>query len=152
MNAAELKDLLAKNAADIAAYLFPDGKRAGREWKVGSVNGEPGLWIGFVINGDANWLRMDPSRLVAASGRTWLIWLSIAALLAHGTALYLQLITASGLNLDFFNAASLIAAAVILLTLLACRQIPVENLLLLLLPLGALTALMAQIACEVPPL
>ena len=42
MNAAELKDLLAKNAADIAAYLFPDGKRAGREWKVGSVNGEPG--------------------------------------------------------------------------------------------------------------
>ena len=47
-----------------------------------SVNGEPGLWIGFVINGDANWLRMDHSRLVAASGRTWLIWLSIAALLS----------------------------------------------------------------------
>lgn len=72
--------------------------------------------------------------------------LSIAALLAHGTALYLQLITTSGLNLDFFNAASLIAAAVILLTLLACRQIPVENLLLLLLPLGALTVLTAQFA------
>src|SRR3990167_1615982 len=72
--------------------------------------------------------------------------LGIVALLAHGTALYLQLITTNGLNLDFFNAASLIAAAVILLTLLACRQIPVENLLLLLLPLGALTALMAQFA------
>ena len=42
MNAAELKDLLAKNAADIAAYLLPDGKRAGREWKVGSIKGEPG--------------------------------------------------------------------------------------------------------------
>ena len=58
----------------------------------------------------------------------------------------LQLITTSGLNLDFFNAASLIAAAVILLTLLACRQIPVENLLLLLLPLGTLTVLTAQFA------
>lgn len=42
MNAAELKDLLAKNAADIAAYLLPDGKRSGREWKAGSINGEPG--------------------------------------------------------------------------------------------------------------
>ncbi len=82
----------------------------------------------------------------AAPDKRLLGLLSIAALLAHGTALYLQLITASGLNLDFFNAASLIAAAVILLTLLACRQIPVENLLLLLLPLGALTALMAQFA------
>ena len=69
--------------------------------------------------------------------------LGIVALLAHGTALYLQLITASGLNLDFFNAASLIAAAVILLTLLATLRIPVENLLLLLFPLGALTTLLS---------
>src|SRR3990167_9510245 len=82
----------------------------------------------------------------AAPDKRLLGLLSIAALLAHGTALYLQLMTVSGLSLDFFNAASLIAAAVILLTLLACRQIPVENLLLLLLPLGALTALMAQFA------
>jgi len=72
--------------------------------------------------------------------------LGLFALLAHGFSLYLQLITPTGLGLDFFNAASLIAAAVILLTLLACRQIPVENLLLLLFPLGALTVLMAQFA------
>ncbi|MFT5781671.1 MAG: ABC-type uncharacterized transport system permease subunit [Pseudomonas sp.] len=68
------------------------------------------------------------------------------ALLAHAYGLYLQLITPSGLALDFFNAASLIAAAVILLTLLASRTIPVENLLLLLFPLGALTTFMAQFA------
>jgi ABC-type uncharacterized transport system permease subunit len=72
--------------------------------------------------------------------------LGLLALLAHGTSLYLQLITPTGLGLDFFNAASLIAAAVILLTLLASRQIPVENLLLLLFPLGTLTVLMAQFA------
>ncbi|MBX9912734.1 MAG: cytochrome c biogenesis protein CcsA [Pseudomonadaceae bacterium] len=68
------------------------------------------------------------------------------ALLAHSFSLYWQLITPTGLGLDFFNAASLIAAAVILLTLLASRTIPVENLLLLLFPLGALTALLAQFA------
>ncbi len=48
----------------------------------GSVNGEPGLWIGFTINGDPNWLLMDRSRLTAASGRTWLIWLITAAALS----------------------------------------------------------------------
>ena len=42
--------------------------------------------------------------------------------------------------------ASLIAAAVIALTLLACSRIPVENLLVLLFPLGAVTALLAQFA------
>jgi ABC-type uncharacterized transport system permease subunit len=72
--------------------------------------------------------------------------LGLLALLAHGLSLYLQLFTPTGLALDFFNAASLIAAAVILLTLLASRSIPVENLLLLLFPLGALTSLMAQFA------
>ena len=72
--------------------------------------------------------------------------LGLLALLAHGVSLYLQLITPTGLSLDFFNAASLIAAAVIFLTLLASRQIPVENLLLLLFPLGALTTLIAQFA------
>jgi ABC-type uncharacterized transport system permease subunit len=76
--------------------------------------------------------------------RRLLALLAILALLAHAVGLYNQLLTPNGLNLDFFNAASLIAAAVIALTLLACTRIPVENLLLLLLPLGALTALLAQ--------
>jgi two-component system osmolarity sensor histidine kinase EnvZ len=34
-----------------------------------SVNGEPGLWVGFTINGDRNWLLMDRSRFSPASGR-----------------------------------------------------------------------------------
>jgi two-component system osmolarity sensor histidine kinase EnvZ len=47
-----------------------------------SVNGEQGLWVGFTINNDANWLLMDRSRLTAAGGKTWLIWLIAAAALS----------------------------------------------------------------------
>jgi ABC-type uncharacterized transport system permease subunit len=74
-----------------------------------------------------------------------LMTLGILALLLHGSSLFLQMFDSSGLSLDFFKAASLIAAAVILLTLLACARIPVENLLLLLFPLGLVTVLLAQL-------
>ena len=47
-----------------------------------SVNGEPGLWVGFTINGDRNWLLMDRSRFTPASAGTWLIWLITAAVLS----------------------------------------------------------------------
>ena len=70
--------------------------------------------------------------------------LGVFALFFHGGSLFLQMYHSAGLVLDFFNAASLIAYAVILLTLLACWRIPVENLLLLLFPLGCLTVLLAQ--------
>jgi len=79
-----------------------------------------------------------------APNKRLLAFFGILALLAHSLSLFNQLITPSGLSLDFFNAASLISAAVIGLTLLACIRIPVENLLLLLLPLGVLTVLSAQ--------
>ena len=51
MNAKELSDALAKDAANIAAYLLPDGKKAGKEWKVGSVNGEPGDSLSVCTSG-----------------------------------------------------------------------------------------------------
>ncbi|MWV11524.1 inner membrane protein YpjD [Pseudomonas sp. L-22-4S-12] len=76
--------------------------------------------------------------------RRLLALLVTLALLLHGASLFAQLHATPGLTLDFFNAASLIAYAVILLTLLACLRIPVENLLLVLLPLGCLTVLLAQ--------
>ena len=52
MNAKELSDALAKDAANIAAYLLPDGKKAGKEWKVGSVNGEPGDSLSVCTGGE----------------------------------------------------------------------------------------------------
>ncbi|MFJ9991274.1 inner membrane protein YpjD [Pseudomonas putida] len=72
--------------------------------------------------------------------------LGVIAVVAQTGALFFQLLTPLGLSLDFFSAASLIATAVIALTLLACLSIPVENLLVLLFPLGAVTALLAQFA------
>ena len=58
-----------------------------------SVNGENGLWVSFTINGDPNWLLMDRSRLTAASGKTWLIWLiTVGALSLAGAAIIARLI------------------------------------------------------------
>ena len=58
-----------------------------------SVNGESGLWVGFEINGDPNWLLMDRSRFNPVSGRTWLIWLLTAAALSlAGAAIIARLI------------------------------------------------------------
>jgi len=47
-----------------------------------SVNGEEGLWVGFAINGDSNWLLLDRARFSPAGGKTWLIWLVTAAALS----------------------------------------------------------------------
>ncbi|WP_265645244.1 sensor histidine kinase [Verminephrobacter aporrectodeae] len=51
-----------------------------------SVNGDNGLWVGFNINGDSNWLRMDHSRFNPAGGRTWTIWLITAGALSLACA------------------------------------------------------------------
>ncbi|GFM82170.1 membrane protein [Pseudomonas cichorii] len=72
--------------------------------------------------------------------------LGTLAVIAHAIGLYSQLLRPAGLGLDFFSAASLIAVSVIALTLIATTRIPVENLLVLLFPLGMITALLAQYA------
>lgn len=47
-----------------------------------TVNGEPGIWISFSIDGDPNWLLLDRTRFTQAGGRTWLVWLITAAVLS----------------------------------------------------------------------
>jgi two-component system osmolarity sensor histidine kinase EnvZ len=57
------------------------------------VNGQSGLWVGFVIAGDDYWLLTDPNRLNTAGGKTWLIWLVVATVLSlAGAALIAGLI------------------------------------------------------------
>lgn len=51
MNAAELAVRLNDAAESIAAYLLPQGKRAGQEWKAGSVSGEPGQSLSVRVAG-----------------------------------------------------------------------------------------------------
>lgn len=51
MDAKELSDLLARNAASVAEYLLPRGKKVSGEWKVGSIAGEPGQSLSVRLTG-----------------------------------------------------------------------------------------------------
>lgn len=51
MNARKIAQALSDNADLVARFLLPNGKRVGREWKVGSVNGEPGESLGVCLEG-----------------------------------------------------------------------------------------------------
>ena len=51
MNAAELSQRLAADAASVAAYLLPNGKKAGPEWKAGSTAGEAGGSLSVRLTG-----------------------------------------------------------------------------------------------------
>ena len=45
-----------------------------------SVNGQPGLWVGFRIDDDPWWLRAEPARINPLTGNTWFVWIGIALL------------------------------------------------------------------------
>lgn len=67
-----------------------------------SVNGEQGLWVGFRIDSDAYWLLMDRNRFNKLGGKTWLIWLTIAAALSlAGSAVIARLINRPLKQLSF---------------------------------------------------
>ena len=72
--------------------------------------------------------------------RYGIIALGLGAVILHGSLLYHgTILTQGGLNLGFFNAASLIGCLMALLLLLAALKHPVENLGIVLLPLAGLT-------------
>lgn len=48
---ADIKASLTDRIDALAPHLLPNGRREGREWKVGSVNGEPGRSLGVVLQG-----------------------------------------------------------------------------------------------------
>jgi two-component system osmolarity sensor histidine kinase EnvZ len=54
-----------------------------------SVNGQPGLWVGFSIEDDAYWLRTDLQRLGPTQTSTWAIWLTMAAGLSLAGAAFI---------------------------------------------------------------
>ncbi len=67
-----------------------------------SVNAQPGLWIGFAIDGDDYWLLTDQDRFSPAGGKTWIIWLAVAAALSlAGAALIARLINRPLKELSF---------------------------------------------------
>lgn len=67
-----------------------------------SVNGQPDLWIGFVINGDNYWFQTDQERFNLAGSKTWIAWLVVAAALSlAGAALIAGLINRPLKELSF---------------------------------------------------
>jgi len=51
VNISEISQMLAKDAANVAAYLLPNGKKSSGEWKVGSTNGEAGQSLSIRLTG-----------------------------------------------------------------------------------------------------
>jgi len=51
-DARQIKELLRERVAELAPYLFPNGKREGVHWCVGSVNGEPGKSFKICLTGE----------------------------------------------------------------------------------------------------
>jgi two-component system osmolarity sensor histidine kinase EnvZ len=43
-----------------------------------SVNGQPGLWVGFTIEDDPYWLYAEPTRVQPLTTGTWFVWIGIA--------------------------------------------------------------------------
>ncbi len=76
--------------------------------------------------------------------RSTVLVLGFSAVILHGVVLYPDLMTGGGLNLGFFNAASLIALLTVLVLLLAALRQPVENLGIPVLPIAAATVALAN--------
>ena len=55
-DAKRIKELLRERVAELAPYLFPNGKREGNHWCVGSINGEAGRSFKICIAGPEGWL------------------------------------------------------------------------------------------------
>ncbi len=76
--------------------------------------------------------------------RAAVLLLGFGAVILHATALYPELMTRGGLDLGFFNAASLMALLMVLVLLLAAISQPVENLGIPMLPIAAATVALAN--------
>ena len=69
-------------------------ERLGKATVVASqVNRKNGLWISFDMDGDPYWFLTDFERFQPLGGRTWVVWLTLAAALSlTGAALFARLI------------------------------------------------------------
>jgi len=67
-----------------------------------SVNQVPGLWVGFMIDGDHYWMHADRSRFDHRGQKNWILWLVIAAALSlAGAAVIARLINRPLQQLSF---------------------------------------------------
>jgi len=68
-------DRFSRNVTDeLMSRLGPDALVAR------SVNGKPGMWVGFTIDKDRYWLRTETAQTGPLTGNTWFVWVGIALL------------------------------------------------------------------------
>jgi two-component system osmolarity sensor histidine kinase EnvZ len=68
-------DRFSQNVTDqLMSRLGPDAVVAR------SVNGKPGMWVGFSIDKDRYWLQSEPAHAGPLTGSTWFVWVGIAVL------------------------------------------------------------------------
>lgn len=84
-------------------------------------------------------IRLLVQNITMTSQQHLLLLLGSVAVILHGMLLYQNILTTQGINLGFFSAASLIAWVTVVLLLVSLLQKPVENLVIFLFPLAALT-------------
>ncbi len=91
-------------------------------------------------------LRLRQYRAGEALDRSKLMMLAVPTLLVHGYAAWAALQTDAGLNLGFFKISSLIFWVINLAFLLSLLRRPLDNLLLILYPLSALSIVVSAVA------
>ncbi len=96
------------------------------------------LLIAFLLGLGLKKGQLHPS----GSNRRFLVLAGLTGVLLHGITLFIAVFTPAGVNLEFFNVASLASWLAALLLLLSALRTPVENLAIALLPLTAATLLL----------
>lgn len=77
----EPEDKIANYAVDTFRQLLQQELRVklGNDTIVSdSVNGQPGLWVSFSIQGDKYWLQSDLVRIETTNSEAWLYWVALA--------------------------------------------------------------------------
>ena len=81
----------------------------------------------------------QPAQNTGRLSNKQIILIGTGGLCLHGLALYNSMISPLGINLDFYNAVTLVSAFITLFTLIAAWRYPVEILVIILLPITAVT-------------
>jgi ABC-type uncharacterized transport system permease subunit len=97
----------------------------------------------YLLTSAALTVRLAGSISAPRMSRGTVLMLGFGAVILHALVLYPDLITGQGLNLGFFNAASLVALLMAVLLLLAAIKQPVENLGIPVLPVAAASVALA---------
>jgi ABC-type uncharacterized transport system permease subunit len=97
----------------------------------------------YLLTSAALTARLARSGAGLSLNRGAVLLLGFGGLALHATVLFPELVTGAGLNMGFFNAASLTALLMVMVLLLASIRQPVENLGIPVLPVAAATVAMA---------